>query len=140
MSVEATKAVLQAAHAGTAKLLHAQQKLLPNQTADEHSTATLHGCDPAALAGITHTAQPLIAQLLQEQNAGLSPVQRLTALNEAKESTIVELTKLGIFRNMVRLPVHMLWTAYLYETQCGSSVLLVLSHLTWQRVHVSAAI
>lgn len=101
MSVEDVKAVLQAAHASTAKLLHAQQALLQDLTADKPSTAALHGCDPAAWAAITEIGQPLIAGVLQESNADMSPLQRLAALNDAKDAAVVQLTRRGIFRNMV---------------------------------------
>ena len=101
MQPNALKPLLQAAHAGTDRLLNAQRELVESQPAqlNPRSTPDLSGYDPAAVAAVTKVAQPLISEVIQQ--ADMSHMQRAVALQDAKDKTVAKLVKMGIFRNQV---------------------------------------
>lgn len=96
---DSLKPILQAAHAGTAPFLQAQQELTASQPRQAHSQQASGACDLAALATITKIAQPLIADIVLQSD--MTHVQRAAALRQAKASTVARLVKMGIFRNQV---------------------------------------
>lgn len=103
MQPNALKPLLQAAHAGTDRLLNAQRELVESQPVQLNTSSTPNssGYDPAAVAAVTKVAQPLINEVIQQ--AGMTHMQRAVALQDAKDRTVAKLVKMGIFRNQVRM-------------------------------------